>query len=228
MHADQTPRRPAAILWDFDGTIADTEPLWWQAEGRLMSDWGVVPSEEESRSRVGISLAASVEQMVTRAGREDLDRDVCAQTVTAYVLELMAEGVPYCPGVERILADAREQEIPCALVSQSNREVLALGAAGLPAGTFRVVVSGDQVRHPKPHPEPYLTAVERLGLQPTDCLVLEDSASGMASAQAAGIPALGVPGHQAVVPGRRQRLVESLEFLTLDDLSILWAELADA
>lgn len=228
MHADPTRRRPAAILWDFDGTVGDTEPLWWRAEARFMQDLGVVESDEESRSRIGLSMEASIDQMLSRAGREDLDHAWCAAAVTAYVLELMREGVSYCPGVERILADAHEHQVPCALVSQSTHDVLTLGVSYLPAETFAVVVSGDQVAHPKPHPEPYLTAVERLGLQPTECLVIEDSASGLASAEAAGIPAVGVPTHQEVLPGERQRIVGSLERLTLDDLTTLWAELADA
>jgi beta-phosphoglucomutase-like phosphatase (HAD superfamily) len=93
--------------------------------------------------------------------------------------------------------------------------------AALPVGRFDVVVTGDEVSHGKPHPEPYLTALEALGLTPADVLVIEDSDPGTRSAEAAGCPVLVVPSHVAVAPGPRRTVMAGLDGVDLARLRAL-------
>jgi beta-phosphoglucomutase-like phosphatase (HAD superfamily) len=93
--------------------------------------------------------------------------------------------------------------------------------ARLPAETFRVVVTGDLVERGKPHPEPYLTAAAALGLDPADCLAIEDSNTGAKSAAAAGCLVLVVENHVPVLPGERRVFADTLEGL---DVASVWAE----
>lgn len=228
MPADH-PTCPTAILWDFDGTLGDTEPLWWRAEARFMGELGVTETDEEARSRVGMSMDDSLDQMLARADRRDLDHAWCADVLVGYVLEyLRTEGVTFRPGAVELLAQARAAGIRCALVSQSYADVLTQATQSLPAGSFDVIIGGDQVTRVKPDPEPYLLAAEQLGCAPASCVVIEDSPSGLASAEAAGIPALAVPFEAALTPGHRQRMIPTLSGFDLSDLCRAWAELADA
>lgn len=229
MRDDVHPRCPAALLWDFDGTIGDTEPMWWRAEARFMADLGVIESDDEGRARVGQSLETSVRQMLARADRPDLSVDASGNIVVTYMLDLLRdEGVTYLPGTVALLAEAAELGLPCALVSQTHGHVLQVATSGLPRNTFGAIVGGERVTHTKPHPEPFLLAAELLGVNPVDCLVIEDSPAGLRSAAAAGMAAIGVPSHAELVAGTRQRLVPSLDRVTLADVCRIWTELVDA
>ncbi|MFV0451826.1 MAG: HAD family hydrolase [Propioniciclava sp.] len=228
MHADSCSP-PAALLWDFDGTLGETEQLWWQAEARFMADLGVVETDEEARGRVGLSMADSLTVMLERAGRPDLDRVAAGDRLNRDVLEAVtAAPITFRPGARELLSQARAAGIRCALVSQSAAVILAAATAQLPAESFAVVLGGDQVGHPKPHPEPYLRAAAMLDVAPEHCLVIEDSPSGLAAAVSAGIPALGVPFHGVLQAGPHQRIVPTLAGLTLDDVATLFQEVSGA
>jgi beta-phosphoglucomutase-like phosphatase (HAD superfamily) len=98
----------------------------------------------------------------------------------------------------------------------------ALGA--LPAGTFAAVVTGDEVGPGKPHPKPYITAAELLGVPVGECIAIEDSEPGVASAEAAGCRVLVVPHHVDIDPTPYRRIVASLAGLTMSDLAFLFEE----
>lgn len=228
MPADPSAR-PAALLWDFDGTLADSEPNWHHAERRLMADLGGTLTPEENAQLVGMALVDSAAQLLRWAGRDDHEAEAYASILNDYALEDMTtRGVGFRPGAEDLLAEAHAVGVPCALVSMSYTSILEAVIANLPAGSFAVVIGGDQVRHGKPHPEPYLTAASRLGVAPLDCLVLEDSLPGTLSAENAGMPTLGVPFEQPLADGPRRRVVPTLVGLTLDRAAAHWRELAHA
>lgn len=221
---------PAALLWDFDGTLVDSEPSWHAAESRLVAELGGPPiSPEAARELVGLALTDSARALLRIAGREDLDAAQYAGVLNDYALEDMIHaGVALRPGAAALLAEARNAGIPCALVSMSFTSVLRQVVDTLPAGSFAVIVGGDQVTHGKPDPEPYLRAAAELGVAPLDCLVIEDSFPGTLSSQNAGMPTLGVPFEQAIQPGPRRLLVPTLEGLTWAAAAALWRELRDA
>ncbi len=234
MHGDLTPGVdiPAALLWDFDGTLVDSEKSWHAAEARLMREWGggeMTP--EQHHQLVGNSLRDSALAIMKWTGRADegLDPDHWAGVLNEYALEDMTVvGVEFRPGAREFLEAARAAGVRCALVSASWTRVLDHIVATMPEGSFEVVVGGDQVTNGKPDPEPYQLAARKLGLPLRDCLALEDSIPGTTSAERAGVATLGIPFEQDIQPARRRRLVPTLAGFTLAEAGAVWRELCDA
>lgn len=231
MPGDLVPGRdlPVALLWDFDGTLVESEEPWFAAESRLMGEWGHGWTQEQHVSLIGQSLRDSAANLIQTAGRADLDPDEYADVLTSYALDDMAAtGTPWRHGADDLLFAARAAGVRCALVSSSYERVLARFVDGLPAGTFDVVVGGDTVGRGKPAPDPYLAAVDRLGVTARDCLAIEDSQPGTASTEAAGIATLGVPFAQPIDPGPRRVVRDTLAGLTLAEVGRVWTGLRDA
>jgi HAD superfamily hydrolase (TIGR01509 family) len=129
--------------------------------------------------------------------------------------------VPWRPGARELLAALRTAGVPCALVTMSYQRFVAPILEHLPPETFRVVVTGDVLTNGKPHPEPYLTAAAALGVSAADCVAIEDSSTGVTSAEAAGCQVLVVPNHVTVATGARRIFRDTLVGLSLDDLSAM-------
>src|SRR3954447_6320654 len=187
-----------AVLWDMDGLLVDTEPVWTVAEEELAERLGGTWSDELKARIVGTRLEVSVPTILTWYGVEPTD--VAVADTSCWLLErmvqLFAESIRVLPGVRELLAALAEQEVPVALVSSSYRVLVdAVLAHGI--GPFAVTVAGDEVRHGKPHPEPYETACRLLDPAPGRCIVLEASPAGVASGSAAGCAVVAVPS----VPG---------------------------
>lgn len=220
---------PAALLWDFDGTLVDSERSWHAAERRMMADWGATITPEQQFSLIGMSLDVSAAQLMEWAGMTHLDPHEQAGVLIDHAMADMAEqGAEPRPGALDLLAQARRAGVRLALVSASHRRVLEAVLEAMPDHGFDVIVGGDDVARGKPDPEPYLTAVERLGLQPRDCLAFEDSLPGTASAQAAGIATLGVRFVHDITDGPRRRIVPTLQGVDLAEVGRHWQALRDA
>ncbi len=221
MHADH----PAALLWDFDGTLVDSEDSWARAQARLMAGWGMGWSEEDALGVVGQSNLETALVMLRMAGRDLAAAEEIAVLLNEYALEDMVEvGTPFRPGARELLLECVDAGVPCALVSATHTGVLTTVLADLPVEVFGAVVGGDQVARSKPEPDSYLVAAERLGVRAEDCLALEDSVAGSASAFAAGCVVLGIPYKLELQSGPRRPLVPTLVGLGLDDLVRLWRE----
>lgn len=219
-----TATRPAAVLWDFDGTLVDSEPIWMRAQYELIPAWGGEWDDHHAHQLVGNSLLTSGEYIVGVVGRDDLTPEhVVEQLVQRVVAALRRGEVVWRPGARELLTDLAAAGIPCALVSASYRVLLEAVLETLPAGTFATVVAGDEVENGKPHPEPYLTACQRLGVAPEDTVVLEDSIPGCESGNASGAVVLGVR-NMVDLPARPGRvLLESLDGVGVAELSELYA-----
>jgi len=137
------------------------------------------------------------------------------------VVAKVQESVPWRPGAVELLDHLRAAEVPIGLVTMSYQRFVAPIVAALPAETFRVIVTGDQVARGKPHPEAYLTAAAALGLAPEECVAIEDSNTGATSAEAAGCPVLVVENHVQVAPGPRRTFAASLTDVTVESLAAL-------
>jgi HAD superfamily hydrolase (TIGR01509 family) len=184
--------RPAAVLWDMDGTLVDTEPYWMAEEIALVEAYGGTWTLEHSKALVGNDLRVSA-RYIREHGNVPLEPDAIVLRLLDGVIARMKEHVPWRPGARELLDELRDTGVPCALVTMSWQPLARTFLDVVPHGTFAVVVTGDQVTRGKPHPEPYLHGARMLGVEPADALAVEDSPTGVASATAAGVPVLAVP-----------------------------------
>ncbi|MFL0409878.1 HAD family hydrolase [Microbacterium paludicola] len=207
----QPGSRLAAVLWDMDGTLVDTEPYWIAAEAPLVAEYGGTWTHEDALRLVGLSLSDSARILQDAGVRLGVDEII--STLTARVIAMCADkGVPFRPGAVELLRDLRAAGIKTGLVTMSYRHMALsiLDLIGFEA--FDVVVAGDEVSRPKPFADPYLQGAAALGVDIADTVAIEDSPNGLRSAIASGAVALGVP-----------------NILPLDDLGAdaLWPTLAE-
>jgi HAD superfamily hydrolase (TIGR01509 family) len=193
----------AAVLWDLDGTLVDTEPAWQATEYRLVEEYGGTWSDDHARHLVGSDLLDSARYIRRHLGIDLSPAEIVARMVEDVLADLKL-GVSWRPGAREHLLDLHQAGVRMGLVTMSYERLLSPILAELPHGLFEVVVAGDNVERGKPHPDPYLTAASALGVDPERCLVVEDSETGATSAQAAGCAVLVVPhlGRVDHAPGR--------------------------
>jgi HAD superfamily hydrolase (TIGR01509 family) len=184
---------PAAVLWDMDGTIVDTEPEWIAAERTLVEAHGGKWCDEDSANLVGSALPAAGEYIRLRGDLPMAAADVVDLLVDRLVSRLK-QNITWQPGAVELLADLRAHAVPCALVTMSYRRLADVVVAALPPDSFEVTVTGDEVWRGKPDPGAYLLAAQQLGVDPADCIVIEDSPTGAMAGVAAGARVVGVPG----------------------------------
>ncbi|MDU0315615.1 HAD family phosphatase [Phycicoccus sp. M110.8] len=212
---------PAAVFWDMDGTLIDTEPYWIAAEHAIVEEAGGVWSDEYAHELVGNDLMVSA-QFIRDNSPVDLDPVQIVDQLLERVIVQVREHVPWRPGALELLEALAAESVPSALVTMSWRSLADAVVGALPEGTFSAVITGDEVEHGKPHPEPYLAAARALGVEAAECVAIEDSPTGVRSAVGAGVPTLAVP-HVVPVPviaGAVQ--APSLRGLTPRDLRTLF------
>ena len=213
---------PAAVLWDMDGTLVDTEPYWIAEEHALVERHGGVWTDEHAHQLVGNDLLVSAEYILAHSPIELTPLEV-VDALLAGVVARVAEHVPWRPGARELLAALVDQGVPCALVTMSWESLASAVLKNLPTGSFDAVITGDVVSHGKPHPEPYLAAARLLGVDLGACVAIEDSPPGVASAVAAGIPTIAVPHHVEVPQILGAVQISTLTGLTPPDLLSLFA-----
>ncbi len=215
-------QRPAAVLWDFDGTLADTEPLWITAEFALVESLGATWTYEHAEDMIGKSLIDSAAYILRVIDRTDVSPEwVVDQLVDQVVAALHEQPIPWRTGALELLEALNVAEVPCALVSASYRVILDAVLNRLPVGSFTESVAGDEVSLGKPHPEPYLEAARRLDVRPENCIVIEDSATGADSGNASGALVAVVETYVQVPAMPRRVHLDTLVGLELDQLSRL-------
>ena len=215
---------PGAVLFDMDGTLIDSEPLWLQAEHRVMDRLGGTWSDADQEAMLGGPLERAVDYMIAKAGG-GFEPDAVMELLLDIMEELLrTTPLVWQPGARELLTDARVQGVPTALVSASWARLIDAVSDRIEADigqrAFDLVVAGDDVKQSKPHPEPYLTAATSLGSDVAHCLVLEDSTPGIASGLAAGCRVVAIPRVAVVVTGEAF-VVSSLEGWTVESL---WAQ----
>jgi len=214
-----------AVLWDMDGLMVDSEPLWTRAEQELARSLGGTWDAEVKARIVGTRLDIAVPTILAYFGVEPTPQRVAATAdeLLGRMVELFVlDDLPLLPGVRPLLAALAEERVPMALVSSSYRVLVdAVLTGGL--GPFTVTVAGDEVDRGKPAPDPYLLAAQRLGVDVTRCVVLEDSPAGVASGEAAGCAVVAVPSVPGVhlEPTRRRLVVPTLAGVVPADLRAL-------
>lgn len=210
-------RLPAAVLWDMDGTLIDTEPYWAEFETALVESFGGIWTEENALACVGNPLDVSA-RYIRENSPVDLPEREITERMQAGVMERMRERMPWRPGAQELLAALRSRGVPCALVTMSWRPMVDVLLEALPEGTFDAVVTGDVVAEGKPHPEAYLTAMDVLGVEAAECVALEDSRAGVGAALASGARTIAIPYLVEIPEAAGLARVPTLEGVRPEDL----------
>lgn len=212
---------PAAVLWDMDGTLVDSEHYWLKSERSLASEYNAEWTTADGIDMVGKSLYDSSKIMQERMGLP-LEPEEIIERLTDDVVAQLTVSVPWRPGAQELLKLLRRKRIKTALVTMSMHRMAQQVVDRIPFKAFDVIVAGDDVKYGKPHPEPYLKAAQLLGVRPEDCVAFEDSISGILSAEAAGTKAVGIP-NVAIIPAIEGRtLWSTLENVSIADLRKLF------
>jgi HAD superfamily hydrolase (TIGR01509 family) len=217
----------AAVLFDMDGTLTDSEPVWDEALRELARWLGGSLSDQARRATLGTNVAMSVEIVHRDVGRPDADPVASAQRLVAEVRARFARGLVWRPGARELVDAVRAAGIPTALVTNTERALTQLALGPLLDALFDVSVCGDEVAHSKPAPDPYEQAAALLGVAPGATVAIEDSPTGADSASTAGCAVLVVPrADMPVPPGPGRTFADSLVGITVPDLTALLARAA--
>lgn len=218
---------PAAVLWDMDGTLIDSEPLWLKTELEMLERFGLSMSAETHQRMVGSGLWEAAAHF-RELGVPLSEDEIVAEWVDGVAHGLAHTTPEWRPGARELLASLQASGVPCALVTMSVRSLAESIVAMLPAGTFQAIIAGDEVEHEKPHPDPYLRAAATLGVRISDCVALEDSPTGVTSAHAAGAVTIGIPHLVPLGHAPAHALIPSLEGVDAAALARQFHEARDA
>lgn len=214
-----------AVIFDNDGLLVDSEPVWDKARASMAAERGKDWNEDDHKAVMGVSTQEWADYMIQR-----LALDMPAQAVIQQIIDRMSamyrERIPYLPGALEAVALAA-QHLPTAVASGSHPALLAIVTNDPPlAAHLKLVVSADEVARGKPHPDVYLEAAKRLGVNPNNCLCLEDSGNGILSGKAAGMTVIAVPDGR--FPPKPEKLEQADYVLQgLDEFPALFATLRE-
>lgn len=199
-----------------DGTLIDSEPYWIDAEMNLAARFGVPWTHEDGLTLVGNPLDVSAQVLIDRGVHL-----TAAEVIDVLVTEVAARAqawMPWVPDARALLDEVVDAGIPCALVTMSIGSLVDrfVEQAG---DVFSAVVTGDQVAKGKPNPEAYLLAAKRLGVDPTQCVAIEDSPVGIRAAHASGAATIAVSRHTKTPDIQGVTVLTSLEGVALGDLA---------
>ena len=183
-----------AVVFDMDGLLIDSEPLWRVAEVEALSAVGVPITEEAAKETTGLRTDEVVEHWYARHPWPNPSREEVEARIVRRLIELLRERGRPRPGVDEVLAALAGAGYPLAIASSSASEIIAvvLETLGI-GGYFRVVQSAEHEPFGKPHPGVYIEAARRLNVRPVDCLAFEDSPNGVIAAKAAKMTCVAVP-----------------------------------
>jgi len=193
LSTDDPPSPVAGVALDMDGLLFDTEALYFQVGDTILRRRGYrfcTDLQQRMMGRVGL---AAIDQMVQFHDLSDDPAALLAESEEVYAA-LLQTGLRPMPGLQRWMDMLADSGLPFGIATSSRRRFVDTILQTVPwADQLNFVLSGDDVRHGKPHPEMYLTAAERMGIRPQTMLVLEDSANGATAAMAAGAVTVAVP-----------------------------------
>ncbi len=207
----------AAVLFDMDGLLVDTEPLWYETETEVMARLGTPWTTEDQEALLGGSMERTVGYLLAKAIEPASPAEVERWMTDGMLQRVRAGRVEVKPGARELVAEVADAGLPHALVTSSRRTFAeaVLAATGL---AFPVTICGDDVPATKPDPAPYLLAARRLAAEAARCVALEDSPTGVASATAAGCRVVAVPSLPDIAPAPGRLVVKSLSEVRLATL----------
>jgi len=205
-----------AVLFDMDGVLVDSEPVWYQVEGDLVERLGGRWGREHQARCIGGTVDATCRYIVELTGTSWSVAQV-QEAVMADMVAALSANLPVHRGALELVDTVRASGALTALVTSSFRVLVDAALVVLGADRFDAVVTGDEVSRGKPDPEPYATACRRLGVHPAEAVVIEDAVNGVRSAEAAGCPVVAVPSVAAIEPQPGRFVVDRIS-----DIDAAW------
>lgn len=192
-----TPRQILAAIFDMDGLLVDSEPLWDRAELEVMASLGVdITRRHELPDTLGLRIDMVVELWYAQQPWSGPDRQEVTQRIIARSLSLVEEERPLLPGVREALALCKAEGLKVGLASASPLHMLEKVLAMFElTDYFDALASAEALPYSKPHPQVYLDCAAKLGVSPLTCVALEDSVNGMIASKAARMRSIVVPEH---------------------------------
>jgi HAD superfamily hydrolase (TIGR01509 family) len=212
---------PDAVLFDMDGTLIDSEPIWFDTEVAILAEFGYKLGREHWVRVLGQPNDVAVAYLLQVSGIPLTPEQLNARIEDAMAARL-GQGMDLIPGAKQLLTELDTSGVPTALVSASSRRIVDACLASIGPDHFRFTVSGDDVTLGKPNPEPYFKAARLLGVDPARCVVIEDSPNGTASGAAAGCRVVAIPQAAAIPPHPLVTKMESIAAVSLDTLRALF------
>ena len=215
-----------AVLWDMDGTLIDSEPLWIEQERQLMESIGAKWTSEDAIYCVGGPMARVDAYMRSKLPTAVLDK-FAPLALTNQLLQRMEDrlshDIPFTAGAFELVNEMKSANLPLALVSASSRPLMNAALKSIGSQLFDITISDNDVERSKPDPEGYVKAAASLDVDISRSLIIEDSITGMTAAIASGAFVLGLP-HVAELPhGPKVIHHPTLENLTMRDLANLFS-----
>lgn len=216
--------QPQAVLFDMDGVLVNSEPLWFEAETEVMARLGGGWDDGDQHELVGGSMAVTVAYLLAKGTRQ-ADPAQVERWLVGFMTDMLGtRPLPVMPGARDLVSEVVAAGLPYGLVTSSERVIMdaVLAGFGIP---FPVTVCADDVSACKPDPEGYLLAAAKLAVSPARCVVIEDSRNGVAAAEAAGCLAIAVPSVVPIPAAPGRVVVSSLTELNLPRLQAEFARL---
>jgi len=212
----------AAILFDMDGTLVDSEPFWLECEIELMADFDYAWTVENQSSCLGGPLSRVGEYMYQLAGNQE-SPDFFSRSLVERMAQKLTRGVSLMEGAHELLGLCGDLDIPIALVSASPRILVDAAITEIKNANFGITISSDDVERIKPDPQGYLKAAEHLGVDIANCLILEDSFNGVQAAIASGAWVVAIPHLVPINESARVAVVSSVADLSFEKLQTLYS-----
>ena len=215
------------VLFDMDGTLIDSEPLWHRHEEELMASFDYIWLEEDQRYCLGGPLSKVGRYMYEKVGHRETPEFFTDELIRRVENDLR-NGVLFMPGALELAESIHEAGVALALVSASPRNLMDAALEGVAMSSrygrelFSLSISANDVVKTKPDPEGYVSAAIQLGVDIQQCLALEDSLTGIHSATASGARTIAIPHYITIAESERLRVIPSLENLTIYDLQSLF------
>lgn len=204
------------ILFDMDGTLVHSEPVWGDEELKLATELGIDWSPDTSEAWVGMPVSQTGEEFIRRGA--DITVEAFVQRLSQAVSQRISSDIPWIPGAPALLEQVAAHGIPAAIVTNASQCNAGPIVTNAPAGSLQFAIAVEDVTHGKPNPEPYLHGAEKLGIDPRMSLAFEDSVAGATAARDAGLEVWFVE-TQTAPPAWAARSVKDLTEVTFAEVS---------
>ena len=212
--------RPKAVFFDMDGTLIDSEPLWFENEVKLMAQFDYAWTSDDQMKCIGGPIQKTGNYMSAKVNGQN-NPQFFIESLISMVSSDFEKRITFMPGALELLKALSENGIKLALVSASPRQMLEATSRVLEGKYLELLISSDDVTEPKPNPECYLKATAFFGLDISQCLILEDSGTGVASGRASGAKVVAIPHLIEILGDEQVVVVKSLKGMSVEDLFAL-------